>query len=155
MTTTDRQPIEDYAAHRDKLLAHAARMLAEGDRLQASEKLWGAAAHGLKAIAAARGWHYKSHADANVIANHVADLVGNDEVVHLYVSMGYLHENFYEDTMPLDFIEKNLERGRLLVELLRAAGESIPLDAAPPTDRYYVRRAARAAARNASAETGG
>ena len=45
MTT---EPIESHAVHSRRMLDHAAAMLAQGDRLQASEKIWGAAAHRLK-----------------------------------------------------------------------------------------------------------
>ena len=33
----------------------------KGDTLQASEKIWGAAALALKSVAALRGWNHKSH----------------------------------------------------------------------------------------------
>ena len=48
MTT---QPIESHEVHSARLLGHAREMLAKGDRLQASEKVWGAVAHGIKALA--------------------------------------------------------------------------------------------------------
>ena len=41
-------PITDHAAHSAALLAHAQEMIDQGDRLQASEKIWGAVAHKLK-----------------------------------------------------------------------------------------------------------
>ena len=44
-------PVETRIAHCRRLLEHAAELIAQGDRLQASEKLWGAAAHRIKALA--------------------------------------------------------------------------------------------------------
>ena len=46
MTTTE--PIESHAVHSQRMLDHAVEMIAQGDRLQASEKIWGAAAHRVK-----------------------------------------------------------------------------------------------------------
>ena len=43
-------PIADHAAHSAALLVHAQEMIDKGDRLQASEKIWGAVAHKLKEI---------------------------------------------------------------------------------------------------------
>ena len=144
MTAAYEPPIEGYDHHRDAMLAHAERMLDAGDRLQASEKLWGAAAHAVKVVASARGWHYKSHADAHVLAKHVAALTGNDRVAVLFTEMGRYHQNFYEDAMNLGVLRDGLDFAREFVQLLRDAHESIPLDAPAPTEPGYVRRAARA-----------
>ena len=43
MTTTT-QPIESHEVHSKRLMAHAWEQLEAGDRLQASEKAWGAIA---------------------------------------------------------------------------------------------------------------
>ena len=45
MTTTD--PIERHANHSREMLDQAAEMIAQGDRLQASKQIWGAAAAGV------------------------------------------------------------------------------------------------------------
>ena len=70
MTT---EPIESHAVHSRRMLDHAAAMLAQGDRLQASEKIWGAAAHRLKEIAAERQWPNDSHADGFAIIQYISD----------------------------------------------------------------------------------
>ncbi|MCY4652410.1 MAG: PaREP1/PaREP8 domain-containing protein, partial [Dehalococcoidia bacterium] len=56
------EPIEAHYIHSQRLIQHAEEKLAEGDRLQASEKAWGAVAHYFKHIAAQRGWRYVTHA---------------------------------------------------------------------------------------------
>ena len=146
MATTSKPPIEDYAVHRDRLLEHAAQMIEAGDRIQASEKLWGVAAYGIKTISAARGWPHNTHTDTIVIANHIANLVRDDEVYKLFGHMRSYHQNFYEDNTPLDQLRKGLDLTRQFADLLRSAHETIPLDAPAPTERNYVRRAAQAAA---------
>ena len=52
MTTEEYEgPIESQFVHSLRLIRHAQDELDRGDRLQASEKAWGAVAHQLKAIA--------------------------------------------------------------------------------------------------------
>ena len=150
MTTTGKQPIESHTVHRDALLDHAEKMIEAGDRLQASEKMWGAAAHGIKVIAKARGWHFETHADAFVIAHHVAGLVGNDALWTKFLAMNSYHQNFYEDQVPLEGIRDSLGDARELVGLLRDADRTIPPDAPMPAERNYLSRA-QAAARRAAA----
>ena len=62
MVNAQPKPIEDHAVHSDRLIRHAWEQLEQGDRLQASEKAWGAVAHALKDIAARRGWRNRAHA---------------------------------------------------------------------------------------------
>ena len=50
MTTIGERPIESHLVHSRRLLAHAEEWLEKGDRLQASEKAWGAVAHYFKVI---------------------------------------------------------------------------------------------------------
>ena len=42
MVNAQPKPIEDHAVHSDRLIRHAWEQLEQGDRLQASEKAWGA-----------------------------------------------------------------------------------------------------------------
>ena len=146
MATTSKPPIEDYAVHRDRLLEHAAQMIEAGDRIQASEKLWGVAAYGIKLISAARGWPHNTHSDTIVIARYIAHFVGGDAFMSLFGEMRSMHRNFYEDAADVETIQTGLRNARRFADLLRSAHETIPLDAPAPTERNYVRRAAQAAA---------
>ena len=147
MTTAGNQPLTSYAEHRDALLDHAERMIEAGDRLQASEKMWGAAAHGVKAVSSARGWHHESHADTFAIARHIANVTGDESIWAKFMIVNGLHSNFYEDAIPLEGLRASLADARALVELLRQADRTIPLDASAPADRFYARRAQEAALR--------
>ncbi len=72
-----KQPIESYVVHSERLIRHAEEQLVSGDRLQASEKAWGAVAHHLKGIAEQRGWSYRTHADAmepDYVRNEIEDV---------------------------------------------------------------------------------
>lgn len=83
-TAADHPPIEAHDELSRRLLEHAEAMIAEGDRLQASEKVWGAVAHKIKAIAAERGWSNRSHVDTQAIVRHVAAQPGNRRISHLF-----------------------------------------------------------------------
>lgn len=76
MVNAQPKPIEDHAVHSDRLIRHAWEQLEQGDRLQASEKAWGAVAHALKDIAARRGWRNRTHTHNEVIAVHLAPPAG-------------------------------------------------------------------------------
>ena len=51
----------DYAAISRTFIKHAREELQKGNNLQASEKIWGAAAHAAKAVAVQRGWRHGRH----------------------------------------------------------------------------------------------
>ena len=138
MTTT--QPIESHAVHSRRMLEHAAEMIAQGDRLQASEKIWGAAAHRLKEIAAEREWPNRSHADGWAIIGHIADQSGDQRIDELFAAASDTHQNFYEDRYSLRQLGKRLEQIRLLLELLDEAHRALPVNLPMPDDRHYRRR---------------
>ena len=138
MTTTD--PIESHAIHSERMLRHAAEMIAQGDRLQASEKIWGAAAHRLKEIAQERGWPNKSHADGFAVAGYLAAQADNQQIADLFGLASDTHQNFYEDQLTLYELERRLGRIRRLIELLDEAHRALPPDLGMPDDRHYRRR---------------
>ena len=138
MTTLD--PIESHAVHSRRMLEHAAEMIAQGDRLQASEKIWGAAAHRLKEIAQERGWPNKSHADGWAIIGHLADQSGEQRIDELFAIASDTHQNFYEDRYRLPTLARRLEQISTLLELLDEAHRTLPPDLPMPDDRHYRRR---------------
>ena len=101
-------PIESHAVHRDRLIDHARRMLRDGDRLQACEKIWGAAAHGLKVVADRRDWPYTLHSDGRVIASYLGKLSGSKDLPRLFSHLEGLHRSFYADSFSLQEIEERL-----------------------------------------------
>ena len=140
MPTADAEPIESHTVHCERLLEHAAQMVAQGDRLQASEKIWGAAAHSLKAIAAVRGWPYDYHPDGRVIARYLARQWGNREIDHLFAVAERAHRNFYKDQIEIEDLDEHLGEVRELLDLLNAAHLALTPDLVPPADSHYRRR---------------
>ena len=75
-----------------------------GDLLQGSEKLWGAAAHAVKAIAEQRGWRHDSHRQLFSVVNRLSSEMGTPEFARMFRVAGELHINFYEAAMGVDAI---------------------------------------------------
>ena len=122
-------------------------MIEAGDRIQASEKLWGVAAYGIKVISDARGWPHNTHTDTIILARYITEMLGDQRIGDLFLMMNGFHGNFYEDRVDDATLRRGLTHAGELAELLRSAHDAIPLDAPAPTERQYVRRAAKAAAR--------
>ena len=153
MTIASDRPIEGHAVHRDRMLEHARKMLAEGDRLQASEKIWGAAVHGIKVIADERGWPYNRHQDAGVITSYIAEQTGQLEIDTLFSAVRDMHTNFYGDRRTLKEIGRALERAEQLLALLREAHLAMPSDLPMPDHPEYRKRVKQDARRMAAAQS--
>ena len=102
MTTSLPEPgelsVDDHAQISRRFLEHARLQLTEGDRLQAAEKVWGAAAHALKAVGEQRGWIHDSHANVFDIGEHLGREFGMSEEFDRYLARAdYMHRNFYDN----------------------------------------------------------
>ena len=122
VTQTFRPPIEPHEVHSERLLRHAYIELEKGDRLQTSEKAWGAVAHAIKAVAAHRGWRYDTHSDATRVIVRLIPEFG-DRVYLLYGVANYLHNNYCIDAMPMDELRDCLAYVEELVAMLNALVE--------------------------------
>ncbi len=99
------QQVTEYRQRSKAFLEKAGEELAAGDLEQASEKAWGAAALIVKAVADRRGIPHTSH---NGLWDVVGDLVvetGDDELHALFGYANSLHQNFYEDRMPVGAVD--------------------------------------------------
>ena len=76
---------------------HARDQLARGNRLQASEKLWGAAAHALKAIAIQRGWRHGHRSYIFAIAEQLRAEYDRPDFISKVGSADSMHINSYSD----------------------------------------------------------
>lgn len=98
-----------------------------GDFLQASEKMWGAAAQFLKALATQRGWDHDSHYHLAQVANNLAKETGNNEIIILFDVAAGLHSNFYGAFKDENAVRLGMDETRRFIDIL----ESIPTPAAP------------------------
>ena len=132
----DKVPIEPHSVHSDRLLRHAEEQLTKGDRLQASEKAWGAA-HRLKDFADRRGWPYETHADAHKVIARLVRETGDPQLRRLFRIASALHKNYYVDADPLDTLAADLKDVRMFIgklDQLDRNGRSVRRSRRPPDD---------------------
>ena len=67
-----------------------------GERLQASEKLWGAVAHAILAVAQQRGWQFGSHHDLVQAARNISAELADTSVYDRFRRTRRLHANYYQ-----------------------------------------------------------
>lgn len=124
-------PLEFHKAHSARLLAHAPVMLEAGDRLQASEKIWGAVSHALTAFAMRRKWAQGAYSDKKDIVRYISAQTGSPRINLLYDAVYLYHVNFHEDTKDASDIADGIKMAQELVELLDAADAELD-------DRYLA-----------------
>jgi hypothetical protein len=110
-----------YAAISQRLIAQAEAELQSGDRLQASEKAWGAVAHAVKAVAHQRAWDHNSHDLLYDAARQLADENRWSRWQRrLFREAGFLHTNFYEDWLEDDEVQDGIEQAKVLLGILES-----------------------------------
>ena len=99
---TERAPMltEDHAQNALDLLAASDQEFADGDRLQASEKLWEAATHAMIAVAARRGWEHDGHRALKEAAERLSDEYDDVRIRYEFGIAEKFRNNFHLNTMP-------------------------------------------------------
>ena len=97
LPTAGDQSSDDHAALSRMFVEHAKDELSKGDRLQASEKVWGAVAHAIKAIAVQRGWRHQRHSLITAIGELLAKEYGRPDFSNTVSIAESFHVNFYEN----------------------------------------------------------
>ena len=143
-TATAKPPIEPHEIHRDRLLAHAREMLDADDRVQASEKIWGALSHAVSDIAKRREWPLgEEYIDKKDIARYVGEQAGSPQISRLYSAVYSFHVNFHKDEEEPAVIREGIEMAEELVGLLKEADAKLPDSLGAPHGlgyRNYERR---------------
>jgi hypothetical protein len=103
----------------EKYMNEAEDFLKKGDYVQASKKVWKAAAQAVKALAAKDGREIRSHRELNEEVSRISRETGDDEIRALWQSATALHQNFYENWLPPDMVEGNIRDVKKLVEKLK------------------------------------
>ena len=95
--------LEEYVTARivEGMLRDARQELENGDRIEASEKVWEAIGHTLKAVAVRRGWKYETHADAYPVIRRLVNETGDRKLRFLFYSASYVHRNYWIDAIPM------------------------------------------------------
>ncbi len=112
--------------HRDtarKFLADAEREFAAGENLQASEKMWGAAAHAIMAVAQQRGWSFGRHSALLEAARRIANELDDSDLLAGVQTAQLFHINFYQDNIEMEHLVPYAEIVRLFVYKMLALVE--------------------------------
>ena len=88
-----------------QFLDDADREFAAGDLLQASEKLWGAVSHALKAVCLQRGWRHAKYAHRRDAAQRLAAELGDSTLFRDFQIAQSCHANFYNDWMYAEDVD--------------------------------------------------
>lgn len=96
---TNETPTEKHTRLAEKFMADARREIDEGELVQGSEKLWGAASQALKAYCASHGMPHGKYAQRRHAALELADERGDDAIRLAFKLAESCHANFYNDWM--------------------------------------------------------
>ena len=107
--------VEEHVRISRQFLCQAKAEFARGDRLQASEKAWGAAAHAVKAVAQQRGWQHNGHRYLFEAIDKIYCETEDPEFLDLFRSANSLHMNFYENWQTDNFVQDGIERVKVLL----------------------------------------
>ena len=116
----------EYRNHSDILWQEAQTALQEDNGIQASEKLWGAAAQAVKAVAQSRGWPHNNHRELYNVIARLRQETDQSRPAELFAIANALHQNFYEWWMPLELVREYAIRVRELREALFRSLETPP-----------------------------
>ena len=90
----------------------AEREFAAGDAIQGSEKMWGAAAHAVMAVAQQREWPFGSHGALRSAVRRLSRESDEAALLGGFVAAEKFHANFYHGFMEHD---ADFELSRLVV----------------------------------------
>ena len=86
---------DQHAITAREFLEKADSHFADGDQIQASEKLWGAAAHAIMCLCLERGWRHTSHPAMKQAAERLAQEVGDQQIADRFAIAEKYHRDFY------------------------------------------------------------
>lgn len=111
---------QEHAGTARAFLVEADREFAEGDTLQASEKMWGAASHAIMAVAMQRGQDCGTHRKMVNVAYQIADELNDGDLRAGIAAAQLLHTNFYHGSLEPEEVENPAKLVRVFVERMLA-----------------------------------
>lgn len=97
--TTREMSAADHARTARQFLQVSDREFADGDHLQAAEKLYGAANHAVTAVAQQRGWQYESHRSMKNAVYQLAREFEDLSLIASFTTAEKFHKHFFHDNM--------------------------------------------------------
>ena len=125
-----------------RFLVHAQRELNARRRLQASEKIWGAVAHQIAAIAEQRGWRHQGHDQLRHAVRYLAKEHARPDLEGGFRDFEGFHRNFYSNRTTSPEIQGGIERATRYVGELEAIRQAPmrPFTIDSPDAQVIVRR---------------
>ena len=111
--------MQEYVRLNGKYLKEADQLLGAKDYAQASEKLWGAAAEIIKAVAAKRGKSLGTHRSLGEFLTELDEEKPEWGLLRDFNAANSLHMNFYEDWLPPKVVLDGADAVRDLVGKLK------------------------------------
>jgi len=112
------EKVKRYSSLMGKYFKEAEAFLVKGDYVQASEKLWGAAAEIVKVVAAKRGVELRTHGDLWEFVAKLRTELEDPELSRLFLQANYLHQNFYEGILPPEAVTDGAEAVKKFIDKL-------------------------------------
>ena len=112
-------PPERYDEISRHLLQQAQAELDKGDILQASDKVWGATAHAVKAVCQRMGWNHHAHNHLRAAANYVSSGLGRFDLMEAYGFLEAMHANYYEHQKEADEVRLEVNRAAYFIREFR------------------------------------
>lgn len=114
---------DDHLQTSQEFLERSRREFAEGDELQGSEKLWGAASHAVMALSMERGWPISKHRDLKRAVNGLSQETGDQTMKSGFSVAEKFHANYYHGFMEdFEIVDDRPIVENLITQLLAMAG---------------------------------
>ena len=110
--------VEEHVQTARAFLDESDSLFDRGDVLQGSEKVWGAAAHAVMAVAQQRGWPYDSHGSLKHASRRLSEEAGDQTIQLAFAVAEKFHINFYHHGMEDYEMDADRPSVRALVERL-------------------------------------
>ncbi len=126
-------PPERYEEISRHLLEQAQAELDKGDILQASDKVWGATAHAVKAVCQRMGWNHHAHNHLSAAVNYISAELSRDDLLNAFGFLESMHSNFYEHQKEAYQVRVQVDNAVFFTSELTV----LPLDNLP-SDRSHL-----------------
>lgn len=100
---------EEHMKMSRRFVALGRMELAQGRRLQASEKAWGATAHAVKALGIQRGWNHRGHGYMYDIVSQIREEWERPDLVDRFNQVESHHRNYYNNDKYAADIRRTLD----------------------------------------------
>ena len=121
-------------------MRHAYRELDRRDRLQASEKAYGAVTSAAKAYGELRGWNHYNHHRVGLILEQLRDEWNSPELVISHLAIREMHNNFFEYELTSTVVQDSIHAAQNMVARLEEIRQSQPKPLPPASLTREQRR---------------